>query len=99
MVDAKSLVAGLKEIVEYKEGRVNLEVIEVAVPDVDVKEIRTNLQLSQDKFAKQYGLSVATIRNWEHGVRKPEGPARVLLHLIAQQPQLVAREIEKLKSP
>lgn len=98
MVTAKSLIAGLKEVIEYNDGRVDLEVIEVVVPEVDVREIRNSLHLSQDKFAKQYGLSVATIRNWEHGTRKPEGPARILLNLIARQPDLVAEEINKMRT-
>ncbi|RMD99412.1 MAG: helix-turn-helix domain-containing protein [Calditrichaeota bacterium] len=56
---------------------------------VDVQSIRKKYGLSQDKFAKLLGISVATLRNWEQGRRKPEGPARVLLKVAAKHPQAV----------
>ncbi|MDN5752641.1 MAG: helix-turn-helix domain-containing protein [Nitrosospira sp.] len=96
-VTAKSLIAGIKEVADYKQGRVALETVEVAVPDIDVKRIRDRLGLSQDKFAEVYGLSVGTVRNWEHGKRKPEGPARILLNLIERQPDFVAQEVNKIR--
>ncbi|MCG8604557.1 helix-turn-helix domain-containing protein [bacterium] len=56
---------------------------------IDVQSIRKKYGLSQDKFAKLLGISVATLRNWEQGRRKPEGPARVLLRVAARNPQAV----------
>ena len=35
------------------------------------------------------GISVATLRNWEQGRRKPEGPARVLLMVAAKHPEVL----------
>ena len=35
------------------------------------------------------GISVGTLRNWEQGRRKPEGPARVLLRVAAKHPEAV----------
>ncbi|HCE69426.1 MAG TPA: hypothetical protein DER40_18585, partial [Geobacter sp.] len=43
--------------------------------------------LSQDKFADLVGISVGTLRNWEQGRRKPEGPARVLLQVASRHPE------------
>ena len=38
------------------------------IPDrVDVAGIRRRLGLSQDKFARRFSLSAATIRDWEQG--------------------------------
>jgi len=51
-----------------------------------VKKIRDQYGLSQDKFAILMGISTATLRNWEQGRRKPEGPARVLLQVAAKHP-------------
>jgi len=56
---------------------------------IDVQSIRKKYGLSQDKFAKLLGISVATLRNWEQGRRKPDGPARVLLKVAAKHPQAV----------
>jgi putative transcriptional regulator len=33
------------------------------------------------------GISVATLRNWEQGRRKPEGPAKVLLMVAEKHPE------------
>ena len=56
---------------------------------IDVLTIRKKYGLTQDKFAKLLGISVATLRNWEQGRRKPDGPARVLLRVAAKYPQAV----------
>ncbi|MDZ7341986.1 MAG: helix-turn-helix domain-containing protein [candidate division KSB1 bacterium] len=55
----------------------------------DVQLIRKNYGLSQEKFAKLLGISVSTLRNWEQGRRKPEGPARILLRVAATHPQAI----------
>lgn len=55
-------------------------------PESEVKKIREQYGLSQDKFAILMGISTATLRNWEQGRRKPEGPARVLLQVAAKHP-------------
>jgi putative transcriptional regulator len=52
----------------------------------EVRKIREQYSLSQDKFAVLMGISTATLRNWEQGRRKPEGPARVLLQVAAKHP-------------
>jgi len=35
------------------------------------------------------GISVSTLRNWEQGRRKPEGPAKVLLMVAAKHPEVL----------
>lgn len=55
----------------------------------DVQAIRKQYGLTQDKFAKMLSISVATLRNWEQGRRKPEGPAKVLLIIAAKHPQAI----------
>jgi len=55
----------------------------------DVKLIRKKYGLSQTKFAQLLGISPATLRNWEQGRRKPEGPARVLLMVAEKHPEAI----------
>ena len=63
------------------------------MPLAEVRAIRTRTGLSQADFSRQIGVSVATLRNWEQGRRAPEGPARVLLAMLARDPAIVARTL------
>jgi putative transcriptional regulator len=56
-------------------------------PETEVRALRERFGLSQDKFAHLVGISVGTLRNWEQGRRKPEGPARVLLMVASRHPE------------
>jgi putative transcriptional regulator len=59
----------------------------------DPKQIRENLGLSQNKFAKLLGISTSTLQNWEQGRRKPEGPAKILLNVAAKYPDAVLNTV------
>ncbi len=54
---------------------------------------RRKLDLTQAEFAERFGISAATLRKWEQGVRKPQGPARVLLAVIDREPEAVMRAL------
>lgn len=56
-------------------------------PETEVRALRQQFGLTQDKFAHLVGISVGTLRNWEQGRRKPEGPARVLLRVASRHPE------------
>jgi putative transcriptional regulator len=56
-------------------------------PETEVKALREKFGLSQSRFAHLVGISVGTLRNWEQGRRRPEGPARVLLQVAAKHPE------------
>ncbi len=62
---------------------------EFHLDEPDVRRLRQRYGLSQPKFAALLGISVATLRNWEQGRRRPEGSARVLLRIVAQHPGAV----------
>ena len=55
--------------------------------------IRKRLHLSQARFALTFGMSAATLRDWEQGRRHPEGPAKVLLRVIDKEPEAVLRAL------
>ena len=67
-------------------------------PESEVRKIREKYGLSQDKFATLIGISAATLRNWEQGRRKPEGPARVLLRVAATHPDALLNIIANKKA-
>ena len=64
----------------------------------DVAALRARFKLSQAKFAKLLGISVDTLQNWEQRRRRPEGPAKVLLRVVATHPEallLGSRRVRK----
>lgn len=60
---------------------------------IDVAAIRAKLRLSQDKFAARFGLSAATVRDWEQKRRNPDQIARTLLTVIDKEPDAVTRAL------
>lgn len=63
--------------------------------EVDVAAVRAALGLSQEAFALQYGLDVATLRNWEQSRTSPDRTARSYLSLIAHDPAAMRRLVKE----
>ena len=59
------------------------------IEEPNPKEIRAKMSLTQNKFAELMNISVHTLRNWEQGRRQPEGPARVLLNVVNNHPEVL----------
>ena len=84
------IMQGLDEAVEFAQGKQSGAIIHDVSP-LDVKGIRNQLDMTQEEFAQAVGVKLPTLRHWERGDRKPNGPARVLLNLLAREPkQIVA---------
>lgn len=64
---------------------------------IDVRAIRRKLGLTQAAFAGGFGISVATLRHWERGNRRPAATALVLLHVIAHSPRTVLVAVRKAR--
>ena len=76
---ADSIRRGLKQAVAYAEGKADESTYRIHVPEkIDVKAIRTRLNMTQQEFAGRFGFSVNTLRHWEQGSRQPEGPTKSL---------------------
>ena len=90
------IMAGLEDARTYVNGdRAGFAVHEIEVPRPDVAAIRGKTGLSQPAFARCIGVPLATLKNWEQGRRRPEGPARVLLALIDKRPSIVEDELDR----
>lgn len=63
---------------------------EIAERDlVDVKALRSRLDMTQEEFARAYELDLDAVRNWEAGRRMPDRAARTYLALIETDPVAV----------
>ncbi|HUF29105.1 MAG TPA: helix-turn-helix domain-containing protein [Gemmatimonadaceae bacterium] len=60
----------------------------------DVAALRRFTGLTQTQFATAMGISVHTLRNWEQGRRRPEGPAVALLRIAARHPRILRENLE-----
>ncbi len=87
-VEASSVVD--YDLLRQKMMSQNVAVHRIELRPIDVKALRSRLGISQEDFAGRYGLDVATVRNWEQGRTKPEGPAAALLQLIDRDPDKVS---------
>src|SRR5262245_64023061 len=90
--DFDNLVASIRQAGKIRRGEAAPSRV-TKFRAVDVKAIRQRLGQSQTEFARMIGVSVATLQNWEQGRRKPEGPARALLRVAAENPEVVARAL------
>jgi len=90
--DFDKLVASVKQAGKIKRGKLEPSRTVVFKP-ADIKAIRERLGKSQSEFALMIGVSISTLQNWEQGRRRPEGPARALLKVAAENPEAVVEAL------
>ncbi len=59
-----------------------------------IQDIRAKLGMSREKFAKNFLFKLNTVRNWEQGVRQPNGHTIAYLILIASDPVGVYKKLK-----
>jgi putative transcriptional regulator len=92
MTFGRELIESAEEALAIAEGR--REPTAVFVPEtIDIAAIRKRQKLSQAAFAKRYGLPAGTIKDWEQNRRRPDRAAMLLLKVIEQEPDMVAKAI------
>src|SRR5208337_4052935 len=68
----------------------------VHVPDdVDVRALRKRLGCSQSEFSRRFGFAIDAVQDWEQHRRTPDRTARVLLTVIAREPDAVSRALQR----
>jgi putative transcriptional regulator len=63
------------------------------IDEPDVAAIRNKYDMTQQEFSSLLGISVGTLRNWEQGRRKPQGPAKVLLKIAEKRPKAILESL------
>lgn len=87
------LLESVKQAGDIRKGKIK-PARHTNIEDPDVSAIREKYNMTQKEFATLLGISVATLRNWEQGRRKPQGPAKVLLKIAKKRPKAI---LESLK--
>src|SRR5258708_35915760 len=86
----RRLIAALDDVGAHLRGEIALTEYEVHVPEeVDVAALRHRMSLSQAAFARTYGLDLKAVQAWEQRRRRPDRTARILLAVIAREPEAV----------
>jgi putative transcriptional regulator len=88
----KELLQSAKEALAIAKGEMEPARVHVP-PTIDVAAIRRRLGLSQARFASRFGLSAATVRDWEQKRRNPDQIARTLLTIIDRDHEAVERAL------
>jgi len=90
----KDLLKSIDEAREIHAGKLKASRV-IHFKPVEIRLIRRRLHVTQRKLAYLFGISIATLRNWEQGRNYPDGPARVLLKIAAVRPDAI---IEALRT-
>jgi putative transcriptional regulator len=88
------LLASAKEALDHAQGKRNLRTTTLPLPPKRlngraVKRVRASLHASQAVFARYLNVSTKLVQAWEANRRTADGPALVLLHIAARQPQVI----------
>jgi len=86
--DFLMLVESIQEAGKIQRGQLDAS-RRFEIQPLDIRAIREHTHKTQADFAFMIGVSVATLRNWEQGRRKPDGPALALLKIVSINPEYV----------
>jgi putative transcriptional regulator len=87
------MLRGAREALAYARGESSKGFVAHVPDEVDVAAVRSMMGLSQEAFAQRFGFTVGAVRDWEQKRRTPERAARVLLTIIAREPDAVSRAL------
>ncbi|MCJ2074791.1 helix-turn-helix domain-containing protein [Methylobacterium sp. E-016] len=91
----KGLVEAARQAQGIARGEADPATFRVHVPaDVDVREIRKGLDLTQAEFAQRFGFPIGTLRDLEQGRARPDSSTRAYLMVIRREPEAVRRALE-----
>ena len=91
--DFQNLLEGVRQLKAALNGDKSVIARIDRIEPGSVTAIRAKLRLSQTEFSNAFGISPATLRNWEQGRRQPTGPARVLLRVAEKHPKAVLEAV------
>lgn len=60
-----------------------------------VQTLRRALSMTHQEFAARYHIPLGTVRDWERGRSSPDQPARAYLTVIARDPELVRKALQR----
>jgi len=90
----KRILRSARQALAFARGEADAKNFRVHVPAaIDVRRIRRKAAMSQEIFARHFGVSKRTVQDWEQGRRVPTGAARAFLTVIDREPAAVQRAL------
>jgi putative transcriptional regulator len=87
------LLKAAKEARAFARGEITDGFVVHVPDDVDVKALRRKLKCSQAGFSRRFGFAIDAVQDWEQHRRTPDRTARILLTVIAREPDAVTRAL------
>ncbi len=56
-------------------------------------KLRLGMNLTQKQFARRFHIALSTVRDWEQGVKKPDGTAKTYLRVSEAIPEAVSQAL------
>jgi putative transcriptional regulator len=91
----KQLIKAANEVHGIVSGEITSGFVVHVPNDVDVKALRKKLKCSQAEFSRRFRLALDALPDWEQHRRTPDRTARILLTVIAREPDAVSRALDK----
>ena len=89
------LIKAAKEARAIARGEITDGFIVHVPDDVDVKALRKKLKCSQAEFSRRFGFAIDALQDWEQHRRTPDRTSRILLTVIAREPDAVSRALDR----
>ena len=61
----------------------------------DIRMLREKMALTQAQFSQRFHINLARLRDWEQGRYKPDSALLAYLKIIAAEPELVSRILDR----
>lgn len=68
-------------------------------PFSPAKRVRMKLHLTQEQFAKRYGIPLSTLRDWEQYRAEPDQATQSYIKVIEAFPDIIAKALSKRHQP
>ncbi|KPF73383.1 hypothetical protein IP68_16360 [Blastomonas sp. AAP25] len=92
-MNKKTTIVNLKDPNDLEDFDVSVAGLERELMGRRIRMLRNRLGMSQDEFARAYGIPLANIRQYEIGRHMPPPAVRAYLKVIAAEPDLAAKAI------
>ncbi|MBS0155127.1 MAG: helix-turn-helix domain-containing protein [Nitrospira sp.] len=92
----KQIIKGAQDALSMLQGKSPGRVHAIRSTDIDVREIREHLNMTQSAFSETFGIPIPTLKKWELRKRVPEGPAKAYLMVIDKNPAAVKRALQSV---